>query len=91
MDTLPVYTLKMKPQSFDGTSDLSEYLTQFNIVAEINNWTYQANALYLASCLTGSARSLLGEMSETQKRDYDSLVKMLRNGYGTKNKAEIYR
>ena len=90
-DTFPVYTLKMKPQSFDGTSDLSEYLTQFNIVAEINNWPYQAKALYLASCLTGNARSLLGELSETQKRDYDSVVEMLLNRYGTKNKTEIYR
>ena len=87
-DTFPVYTLKMKPQSFDGTSDLREYLTQFNIVAEINNWPYQAKALYLASCLTGNARSLLGELSETQKRDYDSLIEMR---YGTKNKAEIYQ
>ena len=49
-DTFP-YTLKMKPQSFDGTSDLSEYLTQFNIVAEINNCPYQAKALYLAAIL----------------------------------------
>lgn len=85
------YNLKMKPQSFDGTADLTEYLTQFNLVAEINNWSYQAKALYLASSLTGNARSLLSELSEVQKRDFNSLVEILRARFGTKNKAEIFR
>ena len=83
--------LKMKPQTYDGLSDISEYLTQFNIVAEINGWSYQIKALYLASSLTGSARSLLSELSEVQKRDFNSLVEILRTRYGTKNKAEIFR
>jgi hypothetical protein len=28
----------MKPQLYDGDDDLNEYLAQFEILAEINNW-----------------------------------------------------
>jgi hypothetical protein len=30
----------MKPQLYDGDDDLNEYLAQFEILAEINNWDY---------------------------------------------------
>ena len=83
--------LKMKVQAYDGQTDIGEYLTQFNLIAEINNWSYKPKSLYLASSLTGSARSLLTELTEFQKRDFDSLVELLRTRYGTRNKAEIYR
>lgn len=83
--------LKIKPQPFDGTSDLSEYLIQFNIISELNGWSNQIKALYLASSLTGSARSLLGELTEIQKRDFESLVEVMRKRYGTRHKAEIFR
>lgn len=33
-----VSDVKMKPQLFDGSGDLEEYLAQFEILAEINNW-----------------------------------------------------
>lgn len=83
--------LKLKPQPYDCLSDIGEYLTQFNIIAEINGWSYSVKSLYLASSLTGNARSLLSELNETQKRDYDSIANVLHTRYGTKNRAEIYR
>lgn len=82
---------KVKPQLFDGLTDIDEYLTQFNIVAEINCWDNQIKALHLASSLTGSARSLLSELDVEHRRDYSHLVKALQNRFGTVNKAEIYR
>lgn len=85
------FSLKMKPQTYDGSNDIGEYLTQFNLISEINNWSYQAKSLYLASSLSGNARSLLSELTEIQKRDFDSLVEILRTKFGTRNKAEIFR
>ena len=32
---------KVKPQLYDGLTDIDEYLTQFNIVTEINGWNSQ--------------------------------------------------
>lgn len=83
--------MKIKPQEYDGTTDIGEYLTQFNIFAEINGWSGQSKALYLATCLTGNARSLLSELSELQKRDFEMLTDVLRTRFGTRNKCEIFR
>lgn len=90
-NTLQSFNIKMKPQAYDGTTDISEYLTQFNLIAEINQWPYSVKSLYLASCLSGNARSLLSELTETQKRDYNHLVEVLKTRFGTQNRAEIYR
>lgn len=84
-------TLKMKPSAYDGSTGIGEYLTQFNIITEINGWSDQVKSLYSANSLSGNARSVLSELNERQKRDYDSLTDVLHTRYGTKNRAEIYR
>ena len=81
---------KVKPQLYDGLTDIDEYLTQFNIVTEINGWNSQVKVLHLASSLTGSTRSLHSELDVAHRRDYSHLVKALQNRFGTVNKAEIY-
>ena len=82
---------KLKPQTYNGSDDLDEYLTQFNIVSEINQWNYETKSLYLASCLVDGARALLNELDEKKRRDYHSLVDALNNRFGSINRAEVYR
>ena len=82
---------KVKPQLYDGLTDIDEYLTQFSIIAEINKWSCDTKALHLASCLTGSARSLLSELDSVHRRNFTSLVSALQNRFGTANRAEVYR
>ena len=82
---------RVKPQLYDGLTDIDEYLTQFNIVAEINQWSSQTKALHLASSLTGSARSLLSELDSEHSRNFSELVNALQSRFGTVNKAELYR
>lgn len=59
----------MNTQLHDGSTDIDDYLTQFPLIAKITNWNYLVKSLYLASGLTGNAslRSLLSELTETQK------------------------
>ena len=38
----------MKPQLYDG--DIDEYLAQFKILTEINNWNLTKKSLNLAAC-----------------------------------------
>ncbi len=83
--------IKMKPQHFQGTEDLIDFLTQFEITAEINGWNYRAKSLYLANSLTGGARSLLNELSPFERRDFDSLVTKLKSRYGSEGRAEVFR
>lgn len=48
-----VKNIGMKPQLYEGDDDLNEYLAQFEILAEINNWDYVTKSLYLAGSLKG--------------------------------------
>jgi hypothetical protein len=37
---------------YDGTDDFEEYLTQFDLLSELNNWNTNTKALFLASSLS---------------------------------------
>lgn len=84
-------SVKLKPQTFSGNDEFEDFLTQFEITSEINNWDYKAKSLYLANSLTGSARTLLNELTAEQRRDYASLVQKLMERYGSQNRAEVFR
>ena len=84
-------SVKLKPQNYDGTEDLDDYLSQFEILADLNCWNYETKSLYLAGSLKGDARTLLTELSSLQRRDYDSLVQILTLRFGSLNRAEIYK
>lgn len=60
-------TVKMKPQDYDGNDDWEEYLTQFEIFAEINQWNDVTKALYLAGSLKGAARTIFNELKVTER------------------------
>jgi hypothetical protein len=50
---------KIKPQLYDGSDDLDEYLTQFNILAELRGWISKTKALFLASSLSGGCQGVV--------------------------------
>lgn len=83
--------IKLKPQTYSGTDDFEDFLTQFDITSEINGWDYKAKSLYLANSLTGAARSLLNELTDDLRRDYKSLVQKLTARFGSENRAEVFR
>jgi hypothetical protein len=84
-------TTQTKPQLYDGTEDLEEYLAHFQIISDINGWNYHTRSLHLAGCLNGSARSILSELKEDERRDYDTIVRSLNMRYGSMERAEIFR
>ncbi|CAC5422657.1 unnamed protein product [Mytilus coruscus] len=75
-------SFKMKPQYYDGTEDLDDYLSQFEILAELNSWNYVTKSLYLAGSLKGDARTLLTELYPMERKDYQSLVRILNLRFG---------
>ena len=83
--------MKIKPQIYSENDDFDDFLTQFEITAEINSWSYNDTSLYLASSLSGSARSLLNELNPRERRDFNSLVEKLQTRYGSENKSEVFR
>jgi hypothetical protein len=48
-------------------------------MAELNGWNYNAKSLALASSLSGRARAILAELDDNKCRDFNNLVKALRN------------
>ncbi|VDI33176.1 Hypothetical predicted protein [Mytilus galloprovincialis] len=85
------HKVNMKPQPYDGTDDIEEYLSQFQILAEVNGWDYNTMSLCLASSLKGGARAILNELNEFKRRDFDSLVDALHNRFGSVHRSEIFR
>ena len=83
--------VSVKPQKYDGSDDFDEYFTQFEIIAELNNWSYQDKSLYLGSSLAGDARGILSELNRREKRDYKSLVSALDVRFGAVEKSELFR
>lgn len=81
----------MKPQQYDGKDDRDESVTQFDILSDINRWSYESKSLYLSGSLIGQAKPILNELSPSERRDYDKLVKDLSNRFGATNRAEMYR
>ena len=66
------------PEKYDGTSvELREYLNQFSILAELNDWDDEEKGLYLASSLTGAARGILNDMTPVERKSFGSLKQKL--------------
>ena len=80
--------VSLKPQLYEGDEDLDEYLSQFEILAEINGWDYVTKSLYLAESLKGGARALLNELDKESRKDYNSLIRVLHTRYGSAEKSE---
>ena len=74
------------PPQFDGNSIWKVYRTQ---LAELNGWTEQQKATYLAISLRGSALTVLTNLPEEQRREYTALSAALQNNFGTTHQAEL--
>lgn len=80
------------PDKFDGTSvEWPEYLSHFQVVAEVNRWDDLEKGLYLASSLTGEARRILTGLKPTQHREFDVLVERLGRRFDPACQEESHR
>jgi hypothetical protein len=82
--------INMKPQPYVGTEDIEEYLSQFQILSEVNGWNYNIKSLCLVSSLKVAARAILNELDGDKRRDYDCRVHALHNRFGSLHRSEIF-
>jgi hypothetical protein len=80
-----------KPANYDGTSNWTDYLVQFELVAEINRWNNDEKALELATCLRDVAQGVLSDLRPESRRSFEHLVTALNNRFQPDNQAELYR
>lgn len=60
---------ELKPESFDGTGSWDDYIKQFDVISEYNEYSDQEKAAVLVSSLRGSAREILLGMAREEIKD----------------------
>ena len=74
-------TRKDPPRFKGGKSDVHDFLVQFDLVCEYNEWSYRDAGFELASSLEEGARSVINSLPADKRCDYDSLSLALRNRF----------
>jgi len=82
--------VKLKPDTFDGTVPLREFLTQFNLIARMNAWSDGVKAVALASSLRWRARAILDGISEIENLKFEELRSKLELYFGEEHSAQTY-
>lgn len=80
-----------KTNAFDEQSSWEAYSTQFELLADLNHWTMDQKAAYLAVSLRGTALTVLTNFPPEQKQDYNTLSQVLQNWFGTGHQTELNR
>ncbi len=80
-----------KPTIFDGRSSWEAYVTQFEIVAEINQWDGPDKAVFLATSLRGPALTVLSNLPSESRVHYPLLLAALESRFGNKRQSELHR
>ena len=76
---------------YDGSVNLSDYLAQFEIVAELAGWDTDRAALELAAALRGPALSVLGDLDPEVRGHWPSLIDALRARFEPDSDGELCR
>ncbi|KAK3740340.1 hypothetical protein QZH41_009421, partial [Actinostola sp. cb2023] len=82
---------RVRPAVYEGTTSWEDYEAQFEMVADLNDWNSEEKAAYLAVSLVGQARTVLGDLSGEERRNFKSLTAALATRFGTENKTEMFR
>ncbi|KMQ87965.1 hypothetical protein RF55_12625 [Lasius niger] len=81
---------KLKPDSYDGSVPLREFLTQFNLIARANRWSDSSKTVALAACLRGKARSVLDGIFEIENLSFEEIKSKLELRFGEGHLAQTY-
>ncbi|XP_056006949.1 uncharacterized protein LOC130050723 [Ostrea edulis] len=81
----------VKPSTYHGTGLWNDYLSHFESVCLLNEWTDIEKGLYLAASLRGQAQGVLGNQPRDERQSYQKLVKALQDRFAPVNQTELYR
>lgn len=80
----------IKPDVFDGSAPLREFLTQFELIARANNWSDSAKTLTLASSLRGKARTILDSFFDAGELNLEQLKEKLEWRFGERHSTQAF-
>ena len=76
-------TLAVKPEPYDGGDDWEEYISHFEVCAELGRWRETDKVLALAAALRGPARTFYISLEQAEKRNYAILTQKLGSRFGS--------
>lgn len=85
-----VLGFKLKPDTYDGSAPLREFLAQFELISLANKWDDFAKSVALASSLRGKARSILDGVAELEKLSFFELKSKLEFRFGEEQLSQAY-
>jgi hypothetical protein len=80
----------MKPQQYDGREPINSFLAHFEVCARFNRWNENERCCWLQWSLKGRAQQVLWDLPLSQLLSYDSIVRALRERYGSEHQCEVY-
>lgn len=81
---------EIEPRRYSGKESVSEYLTQFELIAMRNGWDDNEMATSLLCALDGSARSLLSELDDASNTSYIEIRELLVKRFGPVRHTEVH-
>ena len=87
----PMFSNRSKISSYDGSTDWSDYLVQFEMVSQLNGWDNHTKAMELATSLKGPALTVMVDLDPTLRSDYLELVNALDIRFKATSSSELYR
>ena len=86
----PMFSNRSKKiSSYDGSTDWSDYLVQFEMVSQLNGWNNHTKAMELATSLKGPALTVMVDLNPTLRSDYLELVNALDIRFKATSSSEL--
>ncbi|CAC5399474.1 H2A [Mytilus coruscus] len=77
------HTVSIRPEPHDGRENWEEYISHFEVCAELGRWREADKVLAVAVALRGPARTFYISLEQTEKRDYGILTQRLGFRFGS--------
>ena len=81
----------MQPDRFDGSVGWQDYITHFELCAEINEWSDVQKATHLAVSLQGPALELLCDMPREMRHSYVPHTQHSSARFGSQGRTDLFR
>ena len=81
----------IRPGMFDGTTPWEDYKAQFEVIADLHNWSPAVMAMCLAASLKGDAQAVLSDLDVAARRDYQSITDALTRRFSPTHQTEVHR
>ena len=80
-----------KCEIYDGTTNMEDCLSYFEILSKYNNWNPDVKAFELATSLRGPALCVLTELPTAKRRSYTDIVSALTNRFEPNGLEFVHR